>query len=189
MKKILVVAILFLACTPPKPYRITNFFINSEAVSDIRQQRIAVLEFENQTRTFEAGIGLADEFSIQLGKLGKFELVERQKVEELFKEQDIDPKRLDPATAVKIGKMLGAHGVILGTVRAYQPDKVGLSVRLVSVETGRQVWEAGDTVYGDDGRIGVLVDRSDRYRLTRDKDFLAQVLCKLLVETLVSAMR
>lgn len=184
LKTLLPLIIVMLACTPAQPYRVTNFFINHDAVSDISQQRIAVLEFENQTRIYSAGIGLADEFSIQLGKLGSFDLVERERIQELLKEQDIDPKRLDPATAVKIGKLLGAHGVLLGTVRAYQPNKVGLSVRLVSIETGRQIWEAGDTVYGNDDRIQVLVEKADRYRLIRDKDFLAHILCKLLLETL-----
>ncbi len=184
LKTLLPLIIVMITCNIAKPYRVTNFFINHDAVSDIRQQRVAVLEFENQTRIYNGGIGLADEFSIQVGKLGTFDLVERERIQELLKEKDIDPKRLDPTTAVKIGKLLGAHGVFLGTVRAYQPNKVGLSVRLVSVETGRQIWEAGDTVYGNDDRIQVVVDQADRYRLTRDKDFLAQILCKLLLETL-----
>ena len=127
---------------------------------------------------------MADEFNVQLGKVGNFELVERQKVQDLFKEQDFDPKRLDPETAVKIGKMLGAHGVILGNVTVYTEGKVGASVKLVSVETGKQIWQASDVLNGDDKRVKILVEKADRYRLEEDPEFLSQILCRLMAETL-----
>jgi hypothetical protein len=197
MKRMLwLIPLLSLSCPAPKPYRVTNYFLNPAALSDLRAKRVAVLEFSHEPREIGyrrrfriddpgAGIKLADEFNLQLGKLGKFELVERRQIDELFKEQDIDPKRIDPATAVELGRMLGAHGVFLGTVLAYESGRVGASVRLVSVETSRQIWEASDLLMGDDPRVQVLVEaREDRYRLKEDPGFLAQVLCRLLVETL-----
>lgn len=177
------VAALLLSCAAPKPYQITNFFLNKDALSDLRAKRVAVLEFKNLSSHPKAGLKVADEFNLQLGKLGKFELVERERIQELFKEQDLDPKRIDPSTAVKLGKMLGAHGVILGTAKTYERGKVGISVRLVSVETGRQIWEASDAISSKDKRVQQVVEKKDRERL-KDKDFLTSILCRLIVDTL-----
>jgi len=185
MKKLLfVVPVLFLACAHVTPYKMTNYFMNDAALGALRAQRVAVLPFSGVTS--RAGTEMADEFNVQLGKIKIFDLVERQKVQDLFKEQDFDPKRLDPETAVKIGKMLGAHGVVMGNVTNYGEGKVGASVKLVSVETGTQIWQASDVLNGDDKRVKILVDKPDRYRLVEDPAFLSQILCRLMAETLKS---
>lgn len=176
------IILIFLACAHITPYRLTNYFLSEDGLADIRAKRLAVLPFSADDE--ELGYQLADEFNLQLGKLGLFELVERQRVYDLFEEQDFYPERIAPETAVEIGKMLGAHGVILGNVSAYTRGKVGLNVRLVSVETGRQIWQASDEIHGSDRRVQILVDKADRYRLTRDPAFLNQILCRLIAETL-----
>ncbi|MEO0225566.1 MAG: CsgG/HfaB family protein [candidate division WOR-3 bacterium] len=181
-KAFIILPLIFFACRHVTPYKLTNYFLNESAMSELRAKRVAVLPFGATASRY--GTQMADEFNVQLGKLGIFELVERQRVEELFKEQDFDPKRLDPETAVKIGKMLGAHGVILGNVMAYSEGKVGASVKLVNVETGEQIWQASDVLNGDDKRVKKLVEKSDHYRLLEDPAFLSQVLCRLMAETL-----
>jgi TolB-like protein len=177
-------SLIIFGCAPAKPYRVTNFFVDKEAVYELRAQRVAVLPFENSTSDYSASPKVTDEFNLQLGKLGYFDLVERLRIEELYKEQDFDPNRIDEATAVKIGKMLGAHAVILGNVIEYSKGKVGISIRLVNVETGKQIWQARDTIYGTDRRVKVLVDGFwQKLRLRKDKEFLTQILCQLLAET------
>jgi len=188
MNRMAVVALLSLiivcGCAPVTPYRVTNFFLNEKAVFELRAKRVAVLPFENSSSDYSAGTKVTDEFNLQLGKLGYFDLVERLRIEELYKEQDLDPNRIDEATAVKIGKMLGAHGVILGNVIEYNKGKVGISIRLVNVETGKQIWQARDTIYARDRRIQELVEGfGQKMRLKKDKEFLAQILCQLLAET------
>ena len=80
--------------------------------------------------------------------------------------------------------MLGVHGIILGNVIEYSKGKVGISIRLVNVETGKQIWQARDTIYATDKRVKVLVDGfGQRMRLKRDKEFLTQILCQLLTQT------
>jgi len=171
-------------CAPVKPYRVTNFFVDKKAVLELHAQRVAVLPFENSSGDYSAGPKVTDEFNLQLGKLGQFDLVERIRIEALYKEQDFDPNRIDQETAVKIGKMLGAHGVILGNVIEYSKGKVGVSIRLVNVETGKQIWQARDTLYGGDRRVKVIVDGFwQKIRLKQDKEFLTQILCQLLAET------
>ncbi|MEW6609185.1 MAG: CsgG/HfaB family protein [bacterium] len=186
MKKIILgfLILTIAGCGQVNPYRVTNFFVDKEAVFELRAQRIAVLPFENTSGDYSAGPKVTDEFNLQLGKLGDFDLVERIRIETLYKEQDFDPNRIDQETAVKIGKMLGAHGVILGQVIEYSKGKVGISIRLVNVETGKQIWQARDTLYGGDRRVKILVDGfRQKMRLKRDKEFLTQILCQLLAET------
>ncbi|MEO0101663.1 MAG: CsgG/HfaB family protein [candidate division WOR-3 bacterium] len=185
MKKgiLLSIFLLLLTCAPPKPYEFRNYSLQENALADLREKRIAVLPFES-SYGFEVGKVAADELSLALGKIGKFDIVERGRIEELWKEQDLDKKRIDEKTAVEIGKMLGAHGVILGAVREYRRNKVGLACRLVSVETGRIIWQASDVIKGSDRRIQAhFPDAEDRHRLSEDPDFLLSFLCQLFAET------
>jgi len=242
---LLIVSLLNLtSCAKTRPYRVSNFFID-EAIYKLREKRVAVLPFENLTKIDEATLLVTDEFNLQLGKLGKFELVERIKIEELFKEQDFGKnKRIDEATAVKIGKMLGAHAVILGVITKYVPyggyrevtqtqqltsppiiiedsrhheqedewdifdtiifigaivsvvgiiyllffqpsAEVGISVRMINVETGQYLWQARDTFKGNRPSVKRLVKtKEERKRLRKDIDFLTRLLCQKLTETI-----
>lgn len=185
-RRILIVILAFIlsGCAPVQPYRVTNFFVDKEAVFELRAQRVAVLPFENTSGDYSASPKVTDEFNLQLGKIGQFDLVERIRIEALYKEQDFNPNRIDQETAVKIGKMLGAHGVILGQVIEYSKGKVGISIRLVNVETGKQIWQARDTLYDGDRRVKILVDGFwQKIRLKKDTEFLTQILCQLLAET------
>ncbi len=179
------ILVLVAGCAPVRPYRVTNFFLDEKAVSDLREERVAVLPFQNESWDETADLKATNQFNLQLGKLGYFTLLERLRIEELFQEQDLDPRRIDQATAVQIGKMLGAHGVILGTVTEYGAGRVGLSVRLVSVEKGTQIWQVQDTFDGYEPSIQALVEEdSERRRLTKEPDYLCQILCRELVGTL-----
>ena len=292
---VITLAVMVSGCAA-RPYKMTNFF-TSKAINDLREKRVAVIPFKNLSPIPEATDMLTDEFNLQLGKLGKFRLIERISIQELFKEQDLDPERIDEATAVKIGKMLGANAIILGTVTTYypykykekkeaeekekkelerarieaagapktvviieqQPEKqpvfvppgqqkekqrgwekdkdkekekdkekdkdkdkdkkkeetevkkdegnpwvalaivggiiltagilffalspkptaeIGISVRMVNVETGEQLWQAKETFKGNDPRIQALVDPQDRDKLVKDVEFLSQTLCR-----------
>lgn len=176
--------IVLSGCASVSPYQVTNFFVDKDTVPQLRAQRVAVLPFQNSSGDYSAGSKVTDEFNLQLGKLAAFDLIERIRVDELYREQDFDPNRIDQETAVKIGKMLGVHGVILGNVIEYKKGKVGISIRLVNVETGKQIWQARDTIYATDKRVKVLVDGfGQRMRLKMDKEFLTQILCQLLAQT------
>jgi PBP1b-binding outer membrane lipoprotein LpoB len=181
----LLAAMLLVGCAEHYlPYRFTNFTTDQGALGSMSQRRVAVLTFDDISGTLGAGAELSDQFSIQLGKTGRFDIVERQKVTDLFREQDFDPARLDAGTAVKIGKMLGAHGVIMGKVTEYRHGKVGLTAKLVVVETGEIAWQGSDVISAHDGRVQALVpDPSDQERLFNTPEYLAQVLCQLMAET------
>jgi len=63
-------------------------------------------------------------------------VVEREKLEQLLEEQKISfTGMIDPATAAKIGKMLGVEAVVVGTV-ADMGNSLDIRARLVDVEKG-----------------------------------------------------
>lgn len=178
--------LLVASCATVAPYRFTNFTTDFDALDAMRQKRVAVLAFDEPSGDWRTtGNLLSDEFSLQLGKTGRFDIVEREKVNELFREQDFDPNRLDASTAADYGKMLGAHGVFMGTVTEFRRGKVGLNVKLVVVETGRIAWQASDILSGYDARVRALVDDpEDRERLEHSPEFLGRMLCQLMAETM-----
>lgn len=172
---------LLLACASVRPYQFTNYSVNAGALGRLRESRVAVLPLQG-----DAGGRLADEFSIQVSRFGRFDVVERARIQELWREQDLDTLyRFDQASAVRVGKMLGAHAVFMGSVLEYRPGRVGLSLRLVAVETGEVVWQGSDVLDARDARVRALVsEREDRARLTRDPDYLAMWLCQLLARSI-----
>jgi len=253
---VLVTAWAFLSstdCATVRPYRVTDFF-RSPKLAAAGVTRVAVLPFENLTKEGSAPGIAAEEFSLQLGKTGLFNLVERSRVEELWREQDLDTlSRFDAGTAARIGKMLGAEAVILGSVTRFVPHpevkvdtvrpyddhyhhhhreeagypaiivvgnerehdacaaaltvlaaitvvgavllllrpkppaaQVGISVRLVGVETGDVLWQAKDNFRGDQKSVQALVEtKEDRLRMVYDIEYLTQMLCRELAGTLL----
>lgn len=104
--------------------------------------RIAVLDFTNGT---VVGAKEADVLRTVLGmtlagalrKSGQFDVVERQQLATILGEQDLGASgRVDEATAAKMGKVLGAQYMLLGTYMV-QPDReMQVTTRLVNVTTG-----------------------------------------------------
>uniref|UniRef100_A0A7C3UQA6 Uncharacterized protein n=1 Tax=candidate division WOR-3 bacterium TaxID=2052148 RepID=A0A7C3UQA6_UNCW3 len=235
--------LLYVNCVTVRPYKITNYFL-SPKFRERMIKRIAVLPFENLTKEEKAAKIVQEEFSLQIGRIGIFDLLERVRIEELWKEQDLDTLyRFDATSAAKIGKMLGAEGVIFGSVTKFSPypelekdttkrvkekevgpsviivdednstwkwlligllaitvvglviylaakpsppsAEVGISVRLVDVETGDILWQAKDSFRGARKSIQALVaTKEEKERLIKDIDFLTSLLCQKLVATL-----
>jgi hypothetical protein len=70
---------------------------------------------------------------------GKFRVLERQQIQDVVGEQDFgDSGRVDPATAAKIGKILGAQYLLYGTVDEFEYSKGGEGggVRVAGLRVG-----------------------------------------------------
>lgn len=92
-----------------------------------QKPRIAVLAFENNTTfTFlgdRLGLAAADELTTQLVKSGEFSVVERRQIEAVLAEQRAGMSGvIDPATAAKVGKILGAQVVVVGSITKFSMD-------------------------------------------------------------------
>src|SRR5687768_3582418 len=86
--------------------------------------RIAVLEFKNKADNqwwYSGGAEAAqDVFVTELVKSGKFRVVEREQLAALMQEKNLALSGdLDPATAVRAGKLLGVHYLLTGAVTEY----------------------------------------------------------------------
>lgn len=86
---------------------------------------IGVAEFRNQTRAhwWRTGVGweLSGMLANELVSTGKFNVVERSKLEHVLREQDLGASgRVRHATAAKIGQLTGAKYLVMGTVTAFE---------------------------------------------------------------------
>lgn len=76
--------------------------------------------------SWDLGDGMAEMLATALVQTGKFRVLERQQIHEVLGEQDLGASgRVDPATAAKIGKVLGARYLIYGTVNEFEYSKSG----------------------------------------------------------------
>ena len=140
-----------------------------------RKPRIAVLDFDYATvRTDSAawfgsdidiGKGIADLLVTGLVKDGSYSVIERKALDKIMSEQNFsNSHRADPTSAAKIGKLLGADAILVGSITKFGNDtkktglggaggnwggfgmggfghsktnaNVGIDARLVNVDTG-----------------------------------------------------
>ena len=99
------------------------------------QTVIAVFEFENNGLDPREVRQLSTRLESEMVKLGDFKVVERAKIDDIFKEQKLQISGNVEETLVDVGKLLGANQIILGRI-----GKIGnvftLSAKLVDVESG-----------------------------------------------------
>lgn len=116
--------------------------------------RVAVLPFKAQPEHPESGALAYEAFSTYLLRLKGYSMIDRGALDQVIKEQKLTQTGIiDQEKAVEIGKLLGAEGVVLGTVTEYTPRnyllfppaKVSLTARLINTKTGEVEWTASDT--------------------------------------------
>ena len=92
--------------------------------------RLAVLEFKNKADNqwwYSGGAEAAqDVFVTELVKSGKYRVVEREQLAALMEEKNLTLSGdVDPATAVRVGKLLGVNYLLTGAVTEYGNTDVG----------------------------------------------------------------
>ncbi len=103
---------------------------------------IAIMEFDNfsvgkyQEQLGFLSKGLADFFEHDFGKISALKVVERDKIDFVLKELELQKSgAVDQATAVKVGKILGAQIMIFGSITQLDDNNTRMIVRAVKVET------------------------------------------------------
>lgn len=164
-----------------------------------KKKIVAVFDFTNaavqggidssslQTSTADLGKGVSELLISKLVQDGTVSVVERSAIDKVLAEQNLsNSDRADPATAAKLGRLLGADGVVLGTITRYDYDekmkgyvgggrarrsapspkakydiaaKVQISTRLISPNTA-EVLAVSEGV-GETNRKNVLMDVRD----------------------------
>src|SRR5216117_3130658 len=93
--------------------------------------------------------GIAGMMISELSQNPAARIVERQEVQRLIDEQNLGAQgRVDPQTAAKVGKLVGARYVVLGTFIDFYGD-FRVDVRLVNVETSEIVKVESDRAQRD----------------------------------------
>ncbi|GMU63010.1 MAG: hypothetical protein AMXMBFR34_47730 [Myxococcaceae bacterium] len=106
---------------------------------------ISVMYFENRTNNAELDVarkGVADLMITDLVSWDGVVVVEREKLESVLGELKLQQtKAFDPATAVKVGKLVGAQFLLTGSMML-QGKELILDARLMKVQDGSQVLAA-----------------------------------------------
>lgn len=112
----------------------------NERTKDKNAKRVAILYFDNSGG--EASLdklkkGLADMLITDLSNIQMLNIVERDKLEALLKEQKLNnTKEFDPSTASKVGKLLGAQIILIGGYFEMM-GSLRIDARFIDVETGK----------------------------------------------------
>lgn len=110
---------------------------------------VAVIPFEDQSPrknvVLEGDLDrICEDIGIDIKQTNKFNVVDRTQLKKIFHEFELEYGKakdfFDPATVNKIGHMLGAEYLVLGTVNGYRAKKeerytAYLSLRMIKVET------------------------------------------------------
>jgi TolB-like protein len=132
-----------LAPLPPRPQP-----------APVAPRAVAVLDFVNNSgdpRYDPLGKGIAAMMISDLSAVDAVRLVERAQLQELIRELDLQRSdHFDPATAQKVGRMIGAEYVMLGSIVVLQPQ-LRIDTRVVEVSTGEIVKTA--QVEGREARL------------------------------------
>ncbi len=111
-----------------------------------KRPTVAVLYFDYTGKDAELAVlkkGLAQMFISDLSALEQVRIVERDRLQEIIAELKLQQsKRIDPKTAGRIGKLLGARFMVLGGYFAMM-GTLRIDARVVEVETGRVIKSVG----------------------------------------------
>jgi TolB-like protein len=109
---------------------------------------VAILYFDYEGKTQGLEVlrkGLAQMLITDLSSNASFQIVERGRLEAILAEQKLGATgKLDPATAAKVGKLLGARYLVMGGYFDLN-DKLRIDARVVEVETSKIVGTSGTT--------------------------------------------
>jgi TolB-like protein len=123
--------------------------------------RIAVMPFQNKSKTRDAGIMVTYMFIAELFKNKNFMPVEYGEVRRLIIDLRLREKgEIDLKNTEAVAGSAGVDGIILGSVDVYRegsgitdPSEVEISARLINARKGEILWYNGSLVKGDDSVV------------------------------------
>jgi TolB-like protein len=117
--------------------------------TDPEIQTIAIMEFDNYSigkykeELGELSKALADFFEYDFSRFTGLKIVERDKLDYLIRELDLVKEgMIDQASAVRVGKMLGAQLMVFGSIAQLDRKNARMVVRVVKVETSEIITSA-----------------------------------------------
>lgn len=122
-----------------------------KGLAENQKRRIAVVEFVDlKGNLTDLGRHISEELITKLFQSGKFTVVERQRLNQIISEQKLSLTGIiDPASAQKLGKLLGVDAIASGSVSDLTKT-VKVNARLISTETGEVFSAASVEITKDD---------------------------------------
>ena len=112
----------------------------SIAVASLPERSLGVAPFSvNAADTLIAPLayGLADILITDLQRSGQLQLVDRIRLDALLREvQLVEAGRVDPATAPRVGKLVGARRLVIGALAQRPGGQIAIDARIADVVTG-----------------------------------------------------
>ena len=127
-----------------------------DAVRTDTRPTVAIMDFDNgalgrQAEFENFGKGIAGMLMTELAANPSIQIVDRAKVQAVFAEQDLSrTDRVDPETAVRVGKILGVRHMIFGVFIVDLRGRMRLDARAVNVETSVVEYTATKTDKAED---------------------------------------
>jgi TolB-like protein len=126
----------------------------AQADAGVLKPVVAVLYFDVDDRLGDRTIfrkGLAEMLITDFVESRQLTVVERSRLEDVLKEQKLQQtKAFDQATAVKLGRLLGAHYQVTGSIQPHTKGRLLLEARVISVLESVNVTSARAIVADDD---------------------------------------
>lgn len=179
------------------------------------KKRVAVFQFEDKTEHHwrwytgqPVGEGMADMLTTELVKSGKYQVLERQAIELIMKEQNLGMSgAVTQESAAKVGQLLGVELAVVGSVTEFGYKKggtginlkqkglgfgiqsssatVGIDVRFINTNTGEII--AADNVRKEQSKKGLKID-TDRIGFNNKNDFDESIVGKATREAIEEIM-
>ncbi|MFH1074990.1 MAG: CsgG/HfaB family protein [Candidatus Firestonebacteria bacterium] len=168
------------------------------------KRRVAVVEFANKTVYGKRlGTSASDILVSELGKSGKFILIERERLGKIVEEQKLSLTGIiDSNTAASVGNILGASAIVVGAISNFGVDTESsgviitqskrqrasctVEVRVVDVETGRVIYtDSGKGIAEKSSGTFLGIGSSSGYDETLEGEALRAAIVKL-TENIIS---
>ena len=141
-------AFRFLAALALAVFLVAGLVAGPRAAHAAPKPTVAVMYFDYSGKDDQLGLlrkGLAQMMISDLSAVDAIQLVERDRLEEILAELKLgQSNKIDPASAAKVGKLLGARYLILGGYFDLK-NMLRVDARVVEVETGKVVQSVGAT--------------------------------------------
>ncbi|OGS14128.1 MAG: hypothetical protein A2234_10920 [Elusimicrobia bacterium RIFOXYA2_FULL_58_8] len=112
-----------------------------------QKYRVAIMTFKDAPGYPGTGQIARDTLSTHILNVRRYDVVDREALDLLLKEQQLTTTGItDQSQAMKIGKLLGVDGIVVGSVTEFRKRGfmrtaiVAIDARLISVQTGEVQW-------------------------------------------------
>jgi TolB-like protein len=142
-------SILFSGCSTPKQLG-TTLKEDAQKTASMERMRLAIIDFTSKGISRADAEMVNDLLRSKMINTGEFIIVERSQMKEIMREQSLQMSGCtDTACAVKVGRLLSARKILVGTVNKWR-RKILITGRIIDVEKGIADFAHDETIEGID---------------------------------------